>query len=67
MTEDHIFGEEFDKIRRGSQSSIQGVKSRESLVMSVSEDPFGCAPFSLPVRSRDRVSKTHLQFSGNQS
>jgi hypothetical protein len=63
MTEDHIFGEEFDKIRRGSQSSIQGVKSRESLVMSVSEDPFGCAPFSLPVRSRDRVSKTHLQFS----
>ncbi|XP_063910148.1 AP2-associated protein kinase 1 [Zophobas morio] len=63
MTEDHIFGEEFDKIRRGSQSSIQGVKSRESLVMSVSEDPFGCAPFSLPVRSRDRVNKTHLQFS----
>ncbi|KYB28782.1 AP2-associated protein kinase 1-like Protein [Tribolium castaneum] len=63
MTEDHIFGEEFDKIRRGSQSSIQGVKSRESLVMSVSEDPFGCAPFSLPVRSRDRINKTQLQFS----
>ncbi|XP_044268991.1 serine/threonine-protein kinase sel-5 isoform X2 [Tribolium madens] len=62
MTEDHIFGAEFDKIRRGSQS-IQGVKSRESLVMSVSEDPFGCAPFSLPVRSRDRINKTQLQFS----
>ncbi|CAH0546099.1 unnamed protein product [Brassicogethes aeneus] len=64
MTEDHIFGAEFDKIRRGSQSSIQGVKSRESLVMSVSEDPFGCAPFSLPVRRGDRAAnsaKTGLQ------
>lgn len=64
MTEDHIFGAEFDKIRRGSQSSIQGVKSRESLVMSVSEDPFGSAPFSLPVK-RDRMSKISLQTSGN--
>ncbi|KRT85556.1 hypothetical protein AMK59_766 [Oryctes borbonicus] len=61
MTEDHIFGEEFDKIRRGSQSSIQGVKSRESLVMS--EDPFGCAPFSLPMRSRPKAG---LQSSGNK-
>ncbi|XP_049819668.1 AP2-associated protein kinase 1 isoform X2 [Aethina tumida] len=62
MTEDHIFGAEFDKIRRGSQS-IQGVKSRESLVMSVTEDPFGCAPFSLPVRSRDRANKSGLPSS----
>ncbi|GLV33621.1 Numb-associated kinase, partial [Carabus blaptoides fortunei] len=65
LTEDHIFGAEFDKIRRGSQSSIQGVKSRESLVMSVSEDPFGCAPFSYPVRSRDRAVKASV--TGNQS
>lgn len=64
MTEDHIFGAEFDKIRRGSQSSIQGVKSRESLVMSVSEDPFGCAPFSLPAKSRNKAG---LQSAGNES
>ncbi|KDR18287.1 AP2-associated protein kinase 1 [Zootermopsis nevadensis] len=51
MTEDHIFGAEFDKIRRGSQSSISNVKSRESLVMTytdLAEDPFSSAPFSLP-------------------
>lgn len=51
LTEDHIFGAEFDKIRRGSNSSIGGVKSRESLVMSYTEvpkDPFESAPFSLP-------------------
>ncbi|XP_018577181.1 AP2-associated protein kinase 1 [Anoplophora glabripennis] len=63
MTEDHIFGAEFDKIRRGSQSSIQGVKSRESLVMSVTEDPFGSAPFSLPIRTRDRSNKAGLHSS----
>ncbi|XP_018320523.1 AP2-associated protein kinase 1 [Agrilus planipennis] len=62
MTEDHIFGQEFDKIRKGSQTSIQGVKSRESLVMSISEDPFSSAPFSFPVKSRDR-GKTILQSS----
>lgn len=66
MSEDHIFGAEFDKIRRGSQSSIQGVKSRESLVMSVSEDPFGSAPFSLPVRSRERTNKAGLQTSASK-
>ncbi|XP_075552226.1 numb-associated kinase isoform X4 [Dermacentor variabilis] len=46
--EDHFFGQEFDKIRRGSQSSISNVKSRESLVMSSGDlvDPFGAAPFS---------------------
>ncbi|KAK7083644.1 BMP-2-inducible protein kinase [Halocaridina rubra] len=48
MSEDHIFGAEFDKIRRGSQSSISNVKSRESLVMSAEDDPFGAAPFSAP-------------------
>uniref|UniRef100_A0A0C9R9B2 AAK1_0 protein n=2 Tax=Fopius arisanus TaxID=64838 RepID=A0A0C9R9B2_9HYME len=51
LTEDHIFGAEFDKIRRGSNSSIGGVKSRESLVMTYSElpeDPFESAPFTLP-------------------
>ncbi|KAG5899354.1 hypothetical protein JTB14_036843 [Gonioctena quinquepunctata] len=65
MTEDHIFGAEFDKIRRGSGSSLQGMKSRESLSMSVSEDPFGSAPFSLPVRSRDRPNKAlHSSVKG---
>lgn len=51
LTEDHIFGAEFDKIRRGSNASISGVKSRESLVMTYAElpeDPFESAPFSLP-------------------
>lgn len=51
LTEDHIFGAEFDKIRRGSSSSISGVKSRESLVMTYAElpeDPFESAPFSMP-------------------
>nr|XP_045620399.1 uncharacterized protein LOC123771725 isoform X6 [Procambarus clarkii] len=48
MSEDHIFGAEFDKIRRGSQSSISNVKSRESLVMSTEDDPFGAAPFNAP-------------------
>ncbi|BES87881.1 numb-associated kinase [Nesidiocoris tenuis] len=56
-TEDQIFGAEFDKIQRGSQSSIINVKSRESLVMAFNDlstgpaeddDPFGKAPFSLP-------------------
>ncbi|XP_050316221.1 BMP-2-inducible protein kinase isoform X1 [Anthonomus grandis grandis] len=56
MTEDHIFGAEFDKIRQGSggsQSSIQGVKSRESLVMQ--EDPFRAAPFTLPSKAPKRL------------
>ncbi|CAG9824548.1 unnamed protein product [Phaedon cochleariae] len=55
MTEDHIFGAEFDKIRGGSGSSM---KSKESLATLVSEDPFGSAPFSLPTRTRsDRTHK----------
>lgn len=51
LTEDHIFGAEFDKIRRGSNTSISGVKSRESLIMTCTdlpEDPFESAPFNLP-------------------
>ncbi|XP_076315749.1 uncharacterized protein LOC143228366 [Tachypleus tridentatus] len=65
MTEDHIFGQEFDKIRRGSQSSISNVKSRESLVMSATElsqpDPFGAAPFSLS-GSRQSTVKGQVQL-----
>ncbi|XP_074647460.1 uncharacterized protein LOC141903265 [Tubulanus polymorphus] len=50
-TEDHLFGKEFDRLRRGSNSSISNVKSREDLVMSntdLSNDPFGAAPFNPP-------------------
>nr|CAD7257822.1 unnamed protein product [Timema shepardi] len=65
LTEDHIFGAEFDKIRRGSQSSISNVKSRESLVMActeLGEDPFSSAPFSLPgASSRFRLSRSSRQ------
>lgn len=46
---------------------LQGVKSRESLVMSLSEDPFGSAPFSLPVRARDKAAKAEQGSSGNLS
>ncbi|XP_021922191.1 uncharacterized protein LOC110831003 isoform X3 [Zootermopsis nevadensis] len=74
MTEDHIFGAEFDKIRRGSQSSISNVKSRESLVMTytdLAEDPFSSAPFSLPgyTKSSDSVRVSHwmIQRSRNSS
>lgn len=64
VVEDHLFGQEFDKIRRGSQSSISNVKSRESLVMSSGDlvDPFGAAPFSRSGkvgRSRSSSAKTH--------
>lgn len=50
-----------------SLSGLQGVKSRESLVMSVSEDPFSSAPFSLPVRSKDKAIKSEQLSSGNIS
>ncbi|KAF6207993.1 hypothetical protein GE061_016442 [Apolygus lucorum] len=63
-TEDQIFGAEFDKIQRGSQSSITNVKSRESLVMAFNDlavaaddDPFTNAPFSLPA-SRQSLKKS---------
>ncbi|XP_030761493.1 LOW QUALITY PROTEIN: AP2-associated protein kinase 1 [Sitophilus oryzae] len=56
MTEDHIFGAEFDKIRRGSdQQSNISLQSKENL--AVQEDPFGNAPFSLPLKARDKSHK----------
>ncbi|XP_060520244.1 uncharacterized protein LOC132698277 [Cylas formicarius] len=61
LTEDHIFGAEFDRIRRGSQSSIQGTMSTGE--QPVIEDPFGGAPFSLPARPRGKPSKARLQSS----
>lgn len=69
LTEDHIFGAEFDKIRRGSNTSISGVKSRESLVMTYTElpeDPFESAPFSLPTGKKNKIgSKTAAIAGGN--
>ena len=69
LTEDHIFGAEFDKIRRGSNTSISGVKSRESLVMTCTElpeDPFESAPFSLPRGKKNKLgSKTAALAGGN--
>ncbi|XP_066962599.1 uncharacterized protein Nak isoform X1 [Macrobrachium rosenbergii] len=75
MSEDHIFGAEFDKIRRGSQSSkhklgISNVKSRESLVMSAEDDPFGAAPFSAPGSRRQKNSMkpgTNMQMNSTEN
>ncbi|XP_067673227.1 AP2-associated protein kinase 1-like [Haliotis asinina] len=49
-SDDMMFGAEFDRIRRGSNTSISNVKSREDLVMSGSDssDPFSNAPFRKP-------------------
>ncbi|CAL1548454.1 unnamed protein product [Lymnaea stagnalis] len=57
-TDDMMFGEEFDKIRRGSNTSISNVKSREDLVMSGSDssDPFCNAPFKKADKSREQSS-----------
>ncbi|KAG8229576.1 hypothetical protein J437_LFUL009558 [Ladona fulva] len=69
LTEDHIFGAEFDKIRRGSQSSISNVKSRESLVMTYSdlnEDPFSSAPFTLPSSKQSSKEKQPAKNTGSQ-
>lgn len=41
MSEDHIFGAEFDKIRKGSHSG-----SENSVQALKDDDPFGSAPFS---------------------
>ncbi|XP_062535752.1 AP2-associated protein kinase 1 isoform X2 [Armigeres subalbatus] len=88
MTEDHIFGEEFDKIRQqGSQGSLktppestsrhpslpqvqpimtqpvpalplQSQFSPENIPPDTPEDdPFSSAPFSLPVRDKNRSLK----------
>lgn len=68
LTEDHIFGAEFDKIRRGSNTSISGVKSRESLVMTYTElpeDPFESAPFSLPSKYSNKnldLLKNNIEY-----
>ncbi|XP_039277735.1 serine/threonine-protein kinase ppk29 [Nilaparvata lugens] len=62
ITEDNFFGAEFDKIQRGSQSSISNVKSRESLVMAFSDmttaadDPFISAPFTHPASKQESKS-----------
>ncbi|XP_012221858.1 BMP-2-inducible protein kinase isoform X2 [Linepithema humile] len=69
LTEDHIFGAEFDKIRRGSNTSISGVKSRESLVMTYTElpeDPFESAPFSLP-RKKSKIGSKTAAIAGGKS
>ncbi|GAB6028558.1 hypothetical protein CHUAL_002699 [Chamberlinius hualienensis] len=65
MNEDHLFGQEFDKIRRGSQSSISNVKSRESLVMTTADldDPFGSAPFHLPCSKQSSKEASRRTFS----
>ncbi|XP_066593993.1 uncharacterized protein Nak isoform X3 [Prorops nasuta] len=69
LTEDHIFGAEFDKIRRGSSSSTGGVKSRESLVMNYSEipnDPFESAPFSLPTGKKNKIGSKTAAIAGGK-
>ncbi|XP_078317770.1 uncharacterized protein LOC111119098 isoform X3 [Crassostrea virginica] len=71
-TEEELFGKEFDKLRRGSNSSISNVKSREDLVMSGSDssDPFEKAPFKKPdedhpsqaVDEKDQTDNASSQF-----
>ncbi|KAH3860606.1 uncharacterized protein LOC127865676 [Dreissena polymorpha] len=66
-TEDTIFGKEFDKLRRGSNSSISNVKSREDLVMSGSDsstDPFQNAPFKKAVGDSESDDSDHEQMEG---
>ncbi|XP_076264349.1 numb-associated kinase [Rhynchophorus ferrugineus] len=63
MTEDHIFGAEFDKIRRGSDQQ-NNVQLKDNL--AAQEDPFGNAPFSLPVKPRDKTHK-RLHSSARKS
>ncbi|ELU02272.1 hypothetical protein CAPTEDRAFT_227866 [Capitella teleta] len=59
LSEDTIIGKEFDRLRRGSNSSISGVKSREDLVMDESCDPFGAAPFNGPGLAKTTPSAGH--------
>ncbi|KAK2582001.1 hypothetical protein KPH14_002434 [Odynerus spinipes] len=69
LTEDHIFGAEFDKIRRGSNTSISCVKSRESLVMTYSElpeDPFESAPFTLPTGKKNKIGSKTAAVAGGR-
>ncbi|CAK9830516.1 AP2-associated protein kinase 1 [Anthophora retusa] len=71
LTEDHIFGAEFDKIRRGSNTSVGGVKRRENLVTTYTElpeDPFESAPFSLPTGKKKKIgSKTAALAGGDRA
>ncbi|KAL3285274.1 hypothetical protein HHI36_019384 [Cryptolaemus montrouzieri] len=62
ITEDHIFGAEFDKIRRCSQTSIPGIAAGDNPALT--EDPFGSAPFN--ISSRTRIKKCNLTVSGKQ-
>ncbi|XP_061196230.1 uncharacterized protein LOC133204499 [Saccostrea echinata] len=71
-TEEELFGKEFDKLRRGSNSSISNVKSREDLVMSGSDssDPFEKAPFKKPGHVRhgsSSGSEPHRSANSSQS
>ncbi|CAG2171192.1 unnamed protein product, partial [Oppiella nova] len=64
--DDQTFGHEFDKIRKGSQSSISNVKSREDLVMSSATpeaDPFGSAPFDPQKMRRHKEKQDLLKLS----
>ncbi|CAH1998947.1 unnamed protein product [Acanthoscelides obtectus] len=60
---DNTFGEEFDRIRMEGEGSTcrgatqQGVQQPDSLPASLSEDPFGSAPFSLTTRAREKINK----------
>ncbi|KAL5018506.1 hypothetical protein ScPMuIL_004228 [Solemya velum] len=68
-TEEEIFGKEFDRIRRGSITSISNVKSREDLVMSGSDssDPFTNAPFGKKGGRSYCSSSDSDQFDGRSA
>ncbi|KAL3875356.1 hypothetical protein ACJMK2_033313 [Sinanodonta woodiana] len=65
-SEDAIFGKEFDKIRRGSNSSISNVKSREDLVMSGSDSSDAFRYFVMCCISNVK-SREDLVMSGSDS
>lgn len=66
FSDDSLFGMQNDKVNRGSESSILGVKSREDLVMSYADmlattpstsDPFSAAPLGPLSRMKKLASK----------
>ncbi|XP_067929293.1 AP2-associated protein kinase 1-like isoform X2 [Watersipora subatra] len=69
ISDDVMFGQEFDRLRCGSQSSIQNVKSREDLVMfengNLPQDPFGAAPFH--PRNKSRQAKREQKLAERYS
>nr|XP_018905548.1 PREDICTED: serine/threonine-protein kinase sel-5 [Bemisia tabaci] len=73
LSEDHLFGAEFDRIQRGSQSSVTNVKSHESLVANYdpgsannsTEDPFSSAPFNVP-GSKNNTKDRQQQLSSKK-